>query len=468
MPQILTFGEARSQAPKPRRGARRRPPDHGAADLALTDERLATLIGEAWRSRIAFVEEWGGAWFRFDGATWRRERVVDRIAEVRAFLVPLAEAADPKDGRKLLDATRIYAIARLTASSAGIPVAVDAWDRDPWLLGTPGGTVDLRTGELRRARASDFISKCTAVAPAAEGTEAPLWRAFLAETFGEAAADVVPFLQRFLGYSLTGFATEHKLLFAHGPGGNGKGTLFGSVMRLLGDYAQPAPGDLLLASHNERHPTELAGLRGSRLVVMSEVAAGRRWDEPKLKMLTGGDKISARFMRGDFFSFEPTFGLVVFGNHLPAVSSPDDAMRRRMILLPFDRKPTAPDPSLPARLIDEEGPAILRWLIEGAREWDSEGLQVPESLEEATTDYLEAEDVLGDWLAERCVTYRPDAEMNDGTGTTTLYDDFKAWAKARNLPELNVTKFAKRLKSKHFRQHRKNSGRQFVGIWLAS
>ena len=180
-------------------------------------------------------------------------------------------------------------------------MTVDVWDKDPWLLNTPGGIVDLQTGKMLPHDPEQYITKITAVAP--EG-DCPRWLRFLDEITG-GNVELQQFLQRVAGYSLTGSTKEHALFFAYGTGGNGKGVFLNTLSAILADYAAVAPMESFIASNAERHPTDLAGLRGARLVTSQETEEGRRWAESKIKALTGGDPISARFMRQDFFTYHP-------------------------------------------------------------------------------------------------------------------------------------------------------------------
>ena len=231
-------------------------------------------------------------------------------------------------------------------------------------------------------------------------------------------------MQRAIGYSLLGEIRDHVLLFCWGPGGNGKGVLLNTVSRILGDYSAVAPGDLLLVTQSDRHPCDMAMLRGARLVTAQELAPGRAWDEPKLKSLTGGDPITARFMRQDFFTYEPQFTLWVAGNHKPSFRGVDEAIRRRVLLVPFlEVIPEAERDLELSEKLRAEWPAILRWMIDGCLGYQREGLNPPASALAATKAYLDAEDVLGQWLGERCIVH-PRAGW---TSLKSLYDDWCTW-----------------------------------------
>jgi putative DNA primase/helicase len=195
-------------------------------------------------------------------------------------------------------------------------------------------TVDLETGIDRAPNRLDYCTKVSAVSPAAPGTSCPLWMEFLRQVMRD-DVETIAFLKRFLGYCLTGYVSEHALMFLFGTGGNGKGVFMSTVAGIFGDYAIVAPMEMFLVSNVERHPTEIAKLKGARLVVAHETQKGRRWDEAKIKNLTGGDKITGRFMRGDFFDFKPTHKFMIAGNHKPSFRAVDEAIRRRFLLVPF-------------------------------------------------------------------------------------------------------------------------------------
>ena len=231
------------------------------------------------------------------------------------------------------------------------------------------------------------------------------------------------FLQRMIGYSLTGATREHALFFLYGTGANGKSVFLSTVSGLLAEYAKATPASSFTASANEQHPTGLAGLRGARFVTAIETEDGARWAESTIKSLTGGDKIAARFMRCDFFEFLPEFKLVIAGNHKPGLRSVDEAIRRRLHLVPFTV--TIPqeerDPSLTEKL-RAEFPGILAWAIRGCLEWQEHGLNPPAIVRIATADYLAGEDTIGRWLEEDCLE-----DEAIWTPSASLFSDYKAW-----------------------------------------
>jgi putative DNA primase/helicase len=320
--------------------------------------------------------------------------------------------------------------------------------------------VDLRTGKLRNHRLEDYITKTTAVAPAGH---CPLWRQFLGRiTGGDKQLEL--FLQRMAGYALTGSVSEHALFFGHGTGANGKGVFTNTITSIMGDYATTASMETFIATNGDRHPTDLAGLRGARLVTAQETEEGRRWAEAKIKTLTGGDKVSARFMRRDFFEFTPQFKLLIIGNHKPGLRGVDEAMRRRMNLIPFTV--TIPegerDEKLPEKL-REEWPGILQWMIDGCAEWQGEGLAKPEAVRKATDAYLAAEDAIAEWMAECCAV-----KANNVASSSALFKSWSKWATGAGELPGSQKRFSQALEDRGLPKVHGRTGAQFQGIGINS
>jgi putative DNA primase/helicase len=324
------------------------------------------------------------------------------------------------------------------------------------LLNTYGGTVDLRSGKIHEHSRNEYLTKITAAGPSGD---CPLWLSFLDRvTSGD--AELRLFLQRMVGYSLTGSTREHALFFLYGTGANGKSVFLTTISGVLGEYAKTAPASSFTARANEQHPTDLAGLRGARFVTASETEDGARWAESKIKSLTGGDKITARFMRCDFFEFVPEFKLVIAGNHKPGLRSVDEAMRRRLLLVPFTV--TIPhaerDPGLGEKL-RLEFPGILAWAVEGCLAWQRKGLNPPAAVQKATRDYLAAEDAIGEWLEDRCI-----ADIALWTAGAVLFSDYKGWCEKAGERAMSPKRFTQALDARGFCQARTAAARGFAGI----
>ena len=315
-----------------------------------------------------------------------------------------------------------------------ISTAQGDWDADPWLLGTPGGVVDLKTGNLRDGARDDMITKVTAVTPAIV-PDCPLWLAFLDFATGGDDA-MIRFIQRFCGYCLTGVTIEEIILFLFGLAGSGKSTLVETLAGIMGDYAGNCPMEVFTASNWNPKEYYRADMAGKRLLVASEPERGAFWAEAFVKEITGGDKLSGRHPAGRPFKFDPTHKPLLHGNHMPRLRGRSTAMERRLRIAPFNHKPEKPDHDLKAKLRDER-PNILRWMIEGCLAWQKIGLDPPDAISAANTRYFEAQDVLARWVDECCIVDRY-LQLEPAP----LRKSFNDWARANGEDELGGNAFA--------------------------
>jgi putative DNA primase/helicase len=387
-----------------------------------TEDALALSFTRRYHRDWRYVAAWG-RWLVWDGQRWRAEDTLAATDLIRSVCRQTAVRADnPKVAAKLASASTVGGVERLARADRRHAATTDEWDADPWLLNTPGGVVDLKTG---RKRANDRADRMTKITTATPGGDCPQWMAFLSDIAG-GDVDLQAYLQRMVGYCLTGVTSAHALFFLYGTGANGKSVFANVISTILGDYAATASMDTFVETRGDRHPTDLAGLRGARFVTAIETEQGRRLNESKVKAITGGDKISARFMRQDFFEYTPQFKPVIVGNHKPAIRNIDEAMKRRMHMIPFTVTipPERRDSRLTEKLLAERD-GILAWAVAGCLAWQREGLKPPASVVSATEEYFEAEDALGRWLDERCVR-APNAKSL----TAELFTDWKQWAEA--------------------------------------
>jgi putative DNA primase/helicase len=357
-------------------------------------------------------------------------------------------------------APRINALLDLARSEEGVPVLPDALDAAPWLLNVPNGTLDLRTGQLRGHRRADMITKLCPV-PYDPGAACPRWERFLNAVFAHNEA-LVGYVQKLLGYALTGDVREQLLAVFWGLGANGKSTLINTVLELLGeDYAVKASRDLFLARKQDNHPAQLARLFGKRLVVAVETQEGARLDEALVKELTGGDPITARRMREDPWQFNPTHKAVLVTNHKPEIRGTDHGIWRRLRLVAFTvRVPDKEQDKLLPERLRAELPGILAWCVRGCQKWQKEGLKPPAEVRAATQAYRDEQDVLGEFLAE-CCDRHPELRVK----ASTLYAAFKAWGERRGERPVTQRAFGQAMSEREF-QRRESHGVWYAGVAL--
>jgi P4 family phage/plasmid primase-like protien len=369
-----------------------------------------------------------------------------------------ASCGDEKLARHVAGAPSVMATERLARADRRHAATVDQWDADEWLLNTPGGTVDLQAGALRPSAREDYCTKITAFVP---GGDCFLWKAFL-DRITNGDVELQQYLQRVCGYILTGSIRDHAFFFRYGTGGNGKSVFMETIAGMLGNYTTTAPTSIFIASQFEQHPTEMAGLHGARLAIASEIDSGQNWAESKLKRITGGDRIAARFMRQDFFEFQPQFKLVIAGNSKPTFIVVDEAMRRRIHLVPFTVTiPKAERDKNLAERLRSEGGGILQWAIEGCLSWQREGLNPPASVQEATHEYLAEEDVLGRWFSERI-----EVGPEHSSSVAVLFGNWREFCIENGEKEGSLKAFSQRLIARGFSRERTSSQRRFCGLTL--
>ncbi|WP_327249914.1 DNA primase family protein [Streptomyces sp. NBC_01320] len=417
----------------------------------LTDRGNAKLFVKLYANDYRHVP--GIGWYRWNGTRWQ----VDEDDTVLWAAGDLAESIASYDSRgyfttqalqqhrrRALSTTGINAMLTQAKSAPRMVLNAACLDADPYALCTPDGVVDVRTGLVKKPDPNeDFHSRSTSVGPRRMLT--PRWNRFLTDTFGNDAEgqEMIDFLQLLLGYSVTGDVGGQVLPFLFGSGKNGKSVLLDVLMKLLGDYADAAPSGFLMTRPYEGHPTDLAELHGRRVIVCSEVKPDDKFDEARVKLLTGGDRIKARRMRQDFFSFQPTHKLWLLGNHRPEVGSGGFAFWRRMRLIPFERvvSDDRKIDNLADILVTEEGPGILGWLIKGARRYlaGEKDLTGPERVRIATTAYAETEDHTGRFYEECCIL-GPSLRAEQ----TALYAAYRTWCQHEGAPTMSSRAFAAR------------------------
>jgi putative DNA primase/helicase len=348
----------------------------------------------------------------------------------------------------------------LAKSEQGIPVSPQQLDSNPWVLNVLNGTLDLRTGQLREHRREDLITK---LAPVAYDPEAPCprWEAFLSRIFA-GDAELIRFVQKAVGYSLTGSTQEQCFFILYGTGANGKTTLMQTVSALLKDYARQTATETLLVQRGDGPRNDLARLQGARFVYASETEGGRKLAEALVKQLTGGDTLTARFLYSEHFEFQPMFKLWLAVNHKPVVQGTDHAIWRRIRLLPFIV--TIPVAEQDKRLIEklrDELPGILRWAVEGCLLWQQEGLEPPQAVKRATGDYRSEMDVIAAFIQNCCVV-----EPQGKVSTSELYEEYAGWCTQMGETPVSQKALAAALKERGCTPGRSGGGRLWCGIAL--
>ena len=431
-------------------------------------ERLLALHGD----RIRYCLERG--WFVWNGSVWEQDAgpLVPALAAetARSTLRTAADLADEERRRALVKhalkfetAQRITAAATLARGFPDVQVKAADLDADPWLLNTPSGLVDLRTGELRPHDSKCLCTKITGT-PYVPDADCLRWEEFLLEVFQQ-KAELVFFVQRAVGLALTGDTSEQVLFFLWGSGANGKTVLLETIRFVLGSYARTAPMALWLSDRNERANAatpDLAALPGARFVTSIESNAERRLNEGLVKGVTGGDHVSARELFGQPFEFAFQGKVFCASNHRPVIKGTDEGIWRRLLLIPFTRTfaPEERDKHLLEKL-KAEASGILRWGVEGCLAWQRDGLQSPEQVRAAGNEYREEQDPLGVWISERC-TQDPNVSSPIGE----LYKDFSEWAEQNSEEAMTAEAFGKTLGNRGFAAQRTKKARLRKGLAL--
>jgi P4 family phage/plasmid primase-like protien len=451
-------------------GAHGEPP--AKVEAAVVDERF-TDVGNAKRlvrtygNDLRYCHPWG-KWLTWDDKRWLvdergavnlyAKQTVDQLFGDLAGCPEATRKAAVAHALKSEDAGRIAAMVSLARSEPGIPVVPDELDADDMLLNVENGIVDLRTGQLLPHDRNSLITKLAPVVFDSNAT-CPLWETFLDTIFQKNRA-LISFVQKLVGYALTGDVRAQIIVFLYGIGANGKTTFLETLLSLMGNYATQAAPNLLLEKKNESHPTELADLLGRRFVISTEVEQGRKFSEALVKQLTGGDRMKARYMRQDFFDFRPTHKLFIAANHKPIIHGCDEGIWRRMKVLPFNVviPKGERDEGLMTKLAKERS-GILNWAVRGCMEWQKNGLDVPKDVEDATTAYREEMDRLAGFLEDSCVI--------DKAGSATsaqLRVAYTSWCGVNGEEPIHQRTFAMMLKERGFESRKSHGTMLWLGI----
>jgi len=415
----------------------------------LTDMGNARRLVNLHGPELRYITElkkwlvWDGCRWLIDGDGLIMRGAKDTATSIYFEATIASQAGDEEMAKKLAahasktqSVNRLKAMIELAISEIDIPVQTSKLDKDNYLLGVTNGVINLRTGELREPLQEDLMTKQAHVAYEPDA-QAPLFIAFLKRIMS-GKQELVDFIQRAIGYSLTGDTGEQCLFFLHGSGANGKSTLLNVIKELLGDYAMQCPAETLMVKQGGGSiPNDIARLRGARFVATSETDDGRRFAEATIKQLTGGDVIAARFLFGEYFEFTPNFKMWLGANHKPVIRGDDYGIWRRIRLVPFNVTipPEERDNNLPEKL-RVEYPGILAWAVRGCIEWQARGLNPPPEVLAATDEYKSEMDLIGVWIEECCAT-----ATQATASATALYGSYISWVKGNGGGPLSKTKF---------------------------
>jgi putative DNA primase/helicase len=441
-----------------------------AGNIQFTDatnaERLLKLYGRDIRYNAAWKK-----WLVWDGKKWQ----VDDGALIHEKGLEMVrglydEQLKTPDYRERMEIEK-YAMLSESVRRREAFIKAASWIRElnitsedldinPWLLSVQNGTIDIESGTFREHKQEDMITKIANV-EYVPGADCPLWKQFIREIMG-LNGDIIRFLQAVVGMAITGDVSEQSIFIFYGSGANGKSTFLNTIMYILGDYALTTTTETFMKRNNEQSTNDIARLRGSRFVTTTEVDQGKRLSEPLIKQITGNDKVTARFLYGEYFSYMPTYKIFMGTNHKPIIKGTDFGIWRRIKLIPFVTRiePDKQDKHLEEKL-RAEGPGILNWLLEGTYRWRKEGLVVPEAVSVATDDYKGEMDIIGNFLKECCIQ-SPGVSIR----IRELFKAYQEWCEQNNEKAVSERILTSRLKEMGFNRIRSAEARYWSGIML--
>jgi putative DNA primase/helicase len=438
--------------------------------VQYTDTTNAFRLFAQHGSDIRYNAPWK-KWLVWNGRYWELDEgylVHDRgLRMIRGMYAELLQTADYRDrldierhAMQSESARRRKAFIEVASWIPELNVKTDDLDTNPWLLNVENGTIELKAGEMREHRQEDMITKIARVSYD-KNADCPVWKKFLMEIMNY-NADLIRFIQTAAGWAVTGDTSEQTMFILFGSGANGKSTFLNTIMSLLGDYAIATPTETFMKRSGDQITNDIARLRGTRFVTTTEAEQGKRLSEPLIKQITGNDRMTARFLYGEFFNFVPTFKIFMATNHKPIIKGTDYGIWRRIKLIPFTTTIAAEhqDKQLEKKLMGE-GPGILNWLLEGAKRWSANGLATPELVTKATDEYRGEMDVIGAFIKERCLL---------GPGcfirARELFRVYQEWCDENNEHACSERFFGLRLKELGLEQRRMSEGRFWQGIMV--
>lgn len=464
------FKKAASDLSRQGFGDKTTPPEKPKKSYMCTDIGNGERFADQWRNVAIYCKPWG-KWFFWNGVKWNEDEsgeAIERAKKTVRSIYEEARACDNDDKREAIakwglkseSRTRIEAMVSLAQSEAGIPVLPMELDRDNWLLNCPNGTLNLKNGDFVQNEPLDRITKvCGPLVN--HQAQCPTWIKFLNQIFS-GKQDLIEFVQRAFGYSLTGDDSEHCLFFLYGTGRNGKSTLLEVLAALLGDYARHSSFETFIEKKSESVRNDIADLRGARVVVASEAEKGQRLAESLIKNMTGGELMKARFLYAEYFEFRPTFKIWLAANHKPIIRGTDPAIWARIRLIPFEVR--IPDDKIDRQLKEKllgELPGIFNWAVDGCIEWRDKGLSTCDAVMCATSDYRLEMDVLGSFIEDCCII-----GTSMSVPKASIYQAYEKWAEENGEKAMSKRAFGMCLMERGYLEDRQSIARSWRGIGL--
>ncbi|MDX6611632.1 MAG: putative primase/helicase [Blastocatellia bacterium] len=437
----------------------------------LTDAGNAECMRELFGEKFRYCRT-SKAWLVWDEQRWTIDRkgqaevAAVRVARARQLAAgTLAESNADLDTRKRLlswgltseSMRKTLDTLRMAQVLSPFATTIDDFDQNPLLAATLNGTLELGTAKFRNSNPADNITLQLGASYDGQA-DAPLWRQFLKDVFSK-DEELISYIQRAVGYCLTGETKEQAFFLCHGVGANGKSVFLDVISQMMGDYAGAASFESFDAARRSESSNDLAALKGKRLITIIEADEDRRLAEAKVKAVTGGDPISCRFLYGEYFTYRPTFKIWMAVNHRPIIRGGDRGILRRIHLIPFHQSfEGREDRHLKQKLLAESS-GILNWALEGLRLYNSEGLTMPKAVSEATDHYRDEQDSIGQWLNEEAIV-SSEAELAAAEG----YQRYKTWAETRGEKPFAQKRWSNYLIEKEFEKARRNSGIFYKGL----
>lgn len=438
------------------------------------DIRNAKAFAQVSRDEFLYVNT-RESWLRWNDDQWLFCEKQEEVAKAKKVCAQMLTAAhsvwvqEPERGKRLLrEAEQAHTLPRITAmlklaiSEPGMAVTDRELDSDPYLLGVVNGAVDLRMGVIHPNVPSLHITRyCNASFDASSTCE--LWLKFLTQIF-ESDTETIACVQRLLGLTLLGVSNEEALIICYGHGANGKSVFSNVVHNIMGGYAVTAPSTILTArrSDDTGPRSDLAALAGARYVSINELQAGDRLDEQVVKAIAGREPIAARFLYREFFQFLPAFTPWLRTNHKPIITGEDDGIWRRLVMLKFGRKfkESDQDPHLEEKLLAERD-GILRWMVEGAQGYLSEGIKPSKTMRSELSTYRNDSDLLGEFLADK-TNSNPSAQVLQ----QSLFNRYTHWCTESSVGPMSKKQFTQRLIERGFKERKSGNNRYYAGLEL--